>query len=419
MLAKEMPKAIARPVRLALTCGWLILSCFSTASLADTEKTAPALRFSGFGTLGAAWFSSHDADYTTSQPDGPGRTRRTAYNLDSLLAGQLDWQITPTLAASLQAIAMERPNGHWTPFVRLANLRYAVNDDTHVRAGLLPNLTMLASEYRWVNFGNPWPRLPTEVYRLFGQNDAINYGADLSVVTRHDFGRLDWNLSAVATHAHAARSNANGVDEIISRAITATLTWERGNWKSKLTLMPWGEFTSDPQQTRLLRATLSQLDPANAKYFDDRGTQKTLGFSLAYDSNDWLMIGEIVARRYQSSTYREPSAGYLTVGHHFGNALPYVTLARLRSSIPHNGPNANPASAATLTAFYRGQQNSQSSLALGMAYDVSPGVQIKTQLDFIRPDAGSNGLLFNHAPTYNRASPPVERLFSLSVDFVF
>lgn len=414
-----MPETITRPVRLALTCGWLILSCFSNTSFADMENAASGVRFSGFGTLGAAWFSSHDADYTTSQPDGPGRTRRTAYNLDSVLAGQLDWQMSPTLAASLQAIALERPNGHWSPFVRLANLRYAVNDSTHVRAGLLPNVTMLASEYRWVNFGNPWPRLPSEVYRLFGQNDAINYGADLSVVTHHDFGRLDWNVSALETRSHSARSNASGVDAITSRTLNATLTWERGNWKTKLTLTPWGTFVNDPLQSRPLRATLGTLDPANAAYYDDHGEQQTVGLSLAYDSNDWLLIGEAVARRYRSSTYREPSAGYLTVGHHFGKALPYVTLARLRSSIPDNGPNANPASAATLAAFYRGQQNSQSSLAMGMAYDVSPGVQIKTQLDFIRPDAGSNGLLFNHAPTYNRASPPIERLFSLSVDFVF
>ena len=414
-----MPETITRPVRLALTCGWLILSCFSNTSFADMENAASGVRFSGFGTLGAAWFSSHDADYTTSQPDGPGRTRRTAYNLDSVLAGQLDWQMSPTLAASLQAIALERPNGHWSPFVRLANLRYAVNDSTHVRAGLLPNVTMLASEYRWVNFGNPWPRLPTEVYRLFGQNDAINYGADLSVVTHHDFGRLDWNLSAIATRAHAARSNANGVDEITSRTINATLTWERGNWKSKLTLTPWGEFTSDPQQTRSLRATLSQLDPENAKYYDDHGTQKTLGFSLAYDSNDWLLTGEVVARKLQSSWNREPIAGYLTLGYHMGKTLPYLTIARIHTRIPHDTPNANQATEARLGALYRAQKNAQSSLALGMAYDVSPGVQIKTQLDFIRPDAGSNGLLFNHAPTYNRASPPIERLFSLSVDFVF
>ena len=102
-----------------------------------------------------------------------------------------------------------------------------------------------------------------------------------------------------------------------------------------------------------------------------------------------------------------------------GKTLPYLTIARIHTRIPHDTPNANKATEARLGALYRAQKNAQSSLALGMAYDVSPGVQIKTQLDFIRPDAGSNGLLFNHAPTYNRASPPIERLFSLSVDFVF
>ncbi len=68
------------------------------------ENAASGVHFSGFGTLGAAWFSSHDADYTTSQADGPGRTRRTAYNLDSVLAGQLDWLNRPASCRHSEAL---------------------------------------------------------------------------------------------------------------------------------------------------------------------------------------------------------------------------------------------------------------------------------------------------------------------------
>lgn len=125
-------------------------------------------RLSGFGSLGVAWFSDRNADYVGGQAKGPGRSKSLDYGLDSLLAIQADWTITPKLAASAQVMSAEQPDRSWAPFVTLANLRYAITDDVHVRAGYLPNEQMLAAEYRWVNYGNPWPRLPTELYRVFG-----------------------------------------------------------------------------------------------------------------------------------------------------------------------------------------------------------------------------------------------------------
>jgi hypothetical protein len=395
--------------------GLALIACCSGAAAADDG----ALRFSGFGTLGAAWFSSRDADYQTGQDYGPGRTHGVTYNLDTLLAGQVDWQITPRLGATVQAMSAEKPDRSWAPFIRLANLRYAVTDDLHLRLGYLPNQLMLAGEYRWVNYGNPWPRPPADVYRLLARSDNILAGADLTLVSHHDFGRLTWQAGMVESSSLAARSNSAGADEIKARSLSASVEWERGDWKAKLSLVPWGNYSIDPEQSRSLLALLRALDPAQARYFDNDGNQRTVGLSLAHDSETWFFMSEVLARRNYNSVNRDFTTAYASLGYRVARALPYVTVMRHENRRAADHPDSNAATADLLAALDRSQNAAQSTLAIGVSYDLNSRMQLKTQLDFIRPDHDSRGLLTNHSASYNLARPPIERLLSVSVDFIF
>jgi len=67
------------------------LFIFTLLLVALNTQADERLHLSGFGTLGAAWFSNEETDFSPNiQPVGPGRSKTIDWGLDSRLGGQAD-----------------------------------------------------------------------------------------------------------------------------------------------------------------------------------------------------------------------------------------------------------------------------------------------------------------------------------------
>ncbi len=99
------------------------------------------------------------------KPNGAGHSHTWSADVDSLIAGQVNANLTPQLSAVLQVIAEQNYDNSYRPHVEWANIKYQVTPEFSVRAGrtLLP--TFLFSDTRKVAYAYPWVRPPLEVYR--------------------------------------------------------------------------------------------------------------------------------------------------------------------------------------------------------------------------------------------------------------
>ena len=120
----------------------------------------------GFGTLGVAHSNSTEADYTTNvfQPNGAGRTRQTAFGVDSKLGLQADWKATSSISATAQVLSKYRDDKTYSPDLEWAFVKYAASSNLDIRAGRIRPAVYLLSDFLDVNYANPWVRPPVEFY---------------------------------------------------------------------------------------------------------------------------------------------------------------------------------------------------------------------------------------------------------------
>jgi predicted porin len=155
-------------------------------------------------------------------------------------------------------------------------------------------------------------------------------------------------------------------------------------------------------------------------------------FSMAtvginYDPGNWLLMSEW-ARTASDGLLARSTAGYLTGGYQFGKFTPFLTLARVESARYVEPQIATPglppilaAEAATLSSGLAAAlvqfAPSQSSVTVGMRWDLMKDVDVKLQYDRVRLDSNSDGRLSNVQPG-SLAAPDVNAV-SIAVDFVF
>jgi hypothetical protein len=151
----------------------------------------------------------------------------------------------------------------------------------------------------------------------------------------------------------------------------------------------------------------------------------TIGAS--YDPGNWLLMSEWAKAR-SGALLANSTAWYVMAGYRFAKLTPYLTIGQVEgrrkaepgiSTAGLPPPLAQAAAAldgglaAVLTAF----APSQSSVSVGVRWDVVKDIALKLQYDRVRLDSNSNGRLENTQPGF-RPEDQVN-VFSLAMDFVF
>lgn len=390
-----------------------------TLLVAAAATAEDSLHFSGFGTLTGAWFSSNDADFTPNTiPYGPGRSKSVDFGLDSRIGGQIDIDLGHSLKLTAQAIMQRQPDRRYTPQLSLAHIRWQTLEKLAFRAGRMQDNSFLASEYRLANLSNPWVRPPPEVYGLIPLIYEDGVDANWGVPT--GLGLFDFSLSLSRGDFDVARSNEGGVDPVsIRRTRRLVARWQNGNWLAKAS---WGkrELSYHPNNLQMAIDMISLLDPATGKQLDIQDTVlKTWTLGLSYDSDDWLFMAEW-ARRQSLSAFADGEGAYFLAGHRFGKTMPYFVLAR-RNTAGSSLHSSNSQAEYIIDQLFTSQRRQNTSLSLGLNHALTPELILRAQIDFIRPKDNSWGAgpYNNHSANYNFEHPPIERLISLGLDFVF
>ncbi|MDD2743438.1 MAG: hypothetical protein PHV02_14325 [Rhodocyclaceae bacterium] len=394
----------------------LILTLLVPALAAKADER---LMLSGFGTLGAAWFSNETADFSTNtQPIGPGRSKTIDFGLDSRLGGQADIELGKHLQFTLQGIIQRRPGRDFKPEVSLAHLRWHPVENFSLRLGRTQDNSFLASEYRLANLPNPWVRPPPEVYGLI----PLIYEDGLDANWRQAIGNghLDLSLSLGRGDFSVARSNEAGLEAVdIRQTQRLVARWQGGNWQAKAS---YGtrQLSYAPAALQPAIDMVTRIDPASGAQLAIQDVAlQTWTLGLAYDSDDWLLMAEWAQRR-SVSAFADASGAYVLAGYRFGQTMPYAGIAR-RVTDGASVSSRNPLATAIIDEIYASQERKNITLTLGLNVALTPTVILRSQIDFIRAadNTWGAGPYNNHAPDYNDQHPPRERLISVGVDFIF
>lgn len=152
----------------------------SIAAPAGSRSAYPQFSFSGFGTLG---FAASDAPFTYLRfidKDG-------AFKQDSILGGQLDIRLLPTLGLTVQGKAAPAADddSSWEATLSRAFLSWRPTNELLLRVGRINITSLLHADNRDIQATFEFARLPPEVYVVENPNQnydsiTLSYSAELA-----------------------------------------------------------------------------------------------------------------------------------------------------------------------------------------------------------------------------------------------
>ena len=140
----------------------VLLAC---SSLALADDALP-VKFSGFGTFGAARSNNNKADFRLNpeQLTGTARTNHTDTTLDTKFALQADATLAKGLTATAQLMARKHGDNSSRAEFEWLNLRYQATRDLYVRGGRVQTPMFMLSEFQNVGYSLTALRVPQDVY---------------------------------------------------------------------------------------------------------------------------------------------------------------------------------------------------------------------------------------------------------------
>lgn len=395
------------------------------AHAADEDKS---FSVSGFGTLGVVHSDTRDVDIVRdlTQPYGVGYTRQTDFGLDSNLGLQVNYRASGNFDTALQLVSRRSAEGY-QPQLTWAYGRYLPNDTVQLRAGRLGFDVYLLADSRNVAYSYQWVRPPID---FFG-NVIITYfdGADLVVSRPLGEGIVRAKFFAgLARERTTTDSQNNYLSLNGSRLTGAHIEYQSQNWIYRVGYSELKFKNEFPPLQGLLDGFRSPALNAVFPYAADLGNAlslenkkfKYLSAGMAYD-NGPLQV-QLMVNRLSSESLLLPAsrAAYLTIGYRIDHWTPYATYSATRSEdqkIPASLPTGISPGIDMLVAGFNqsisSQFNHQTTLSVGVRYDLTEKSNLKLQLDQIRADQFL--LTRNTQPGWNGKA----RLFSLAYNFIF
>jgi hypothetical protein len=186
----------------------------------------------------------------------------------------------------------------------------------------------------------------------------------------------------------------------------------------------------------LVASPFINLTPDYINYFSDFGKNVSfMGVGYQFDWKNILSMGELVTRRAATPIVADVIGWYLMAGYRVKQILPHITFGREKladnktrrfPSLVNNifmtpiafGGAGSPVPLDTIaqalvntSQFYDGGAGAQSSVTIGLRWDIMAGVAIKFDYQHIHPDDRSPGLFdFNPLKSVN--------IYSVAVDAV-
>lgn len=407
-----------------------LLVCISMLSLAAQGHAADDKPFtiSGFGTLGVVHSDNRNVDIVRdlTQNDGVGFTRQTDFGLDSNFGIQINKRINDNLDTALQIVSRRSAN-NFQPEITWAYGRYLPSDQLQLRAGRLGFDVYLLADSRNVGYSYQWVRPPID---FFGSL-IISYfdGADMVVSKPLVGGILRTKVFAGVAREKTFTGNSDDFLSLNrSRLMGGHIEYQTQNWIYRLGYTQL-KFRNDfpalqPLLDGLRSPYLNALIPGAARAANDLTLEgkkfKYLSAGIAYDQGP--LQAQLMLNQLSSESLIFPSnrAAYLTVGYRVDQWTPYFTYSASR---PVDRKITNPLPAGVspdidmLSAGFNdaieNQFNHQTTISLGLRYDLTEKSNIKLQYDSIK--TRDYLLVRSNQPGWNGRA----NLISVAYNFIF
>ena len=379
-------------------------------ALCTSWAAAATIDVSGFGTAGFAFTDNNKAQFARdTQGDGVDTTGDLL--LDSLAGIQATAHLSETISATIQGMLRHRYDPGLNLDVPLAFVKDQFSKDFAVRVGRVALPAFLVSDFRQVGYANTWVRPPIEVYGLLNL-DQVD-GVD--ILFARSFGPVSTNAEAFygksSLSAPTFSASIRKFSGVNVGATMGPLTLRIGADRGQLTLNVPG-FDSLTTTLRTIGFT-SVAD----RYDTKDKTLKFLDVGFSFDWKQWIAQGE-VAKFKQVGFLPAATGKYLLAGYRVGVLTPYVIYAdhridspRTEPAIPHAGPLL-PLALGLDSAIAGAEQNTTS---LGLRWDFHESLDLKIQLDRVKPEKGTRGSFNNVQAGFE--GPVI--VGALVVDFVF
>lgn len=387
-------------------------------------------KINGFMSATTAWSS---VDYLTSGVEPVYISyihKRPSFDRDSNVGIQISKYIGENVSLTTQLYAAAADS--FDVEATWAFLKWEPNDRWQFRVGRIRTPTYMLSEYVEVSYSYPWVRPPVEVYSQVPFSNSTGVDARYhQVICEQDlfisafYGATTDRIRALSTIPNGAvyedfKLWLRPLGAIDIRYGNEVFMMRAGYEFARMSLYPAsGTLISGINDfiNSLVVANVIGGDYTNYFAITDRRASFA-GIGYQFDWHDVVSMGEIVQRRTDAPNIANAVGWYVMGGYRIKQLLPHVTFARERvmgnkarrfSGLVNALASAPPPAGLGMSLDdiaqqlistsenYDGGVGDQTSVTLGLRWDVYTGVALKAEFQHVHPDHNSPGL-FNIYP---------------------
>lgn len=398
-------------------------------------------KLNGFMSAGVAW---SDVDYLTGPNELSGYApiyvsrieKQPSFDKDTNVGLQITKYLRDDVNITIQLYA--EGFSDFEVEATWAFIEYEPNDTWQFRVGRVRTDPYMLSEYVNVAYAYPWIRPPQEVYSQIPISNFTGFDVRYhTIICRKDFSiKAFWGSTSGELTLPAAPflTLIDTIDMELRHLVSFSVKYGdevfsvRAGYESTLvTLYPnSGTFMQGLNEFVNTAIQLGLLGQDYINYFSANNNHASfMGVGYQFDWKNIVSMGELVRRRASTPIISDPIGWYLMGGYRVKNIMPHITFARERiadnyvrrfnSAVNAFAVNSPPFAAGLgipldtiaqaligTSYYYTGGAGNQTSVTLGVRWDVMDGVALKAEYSHIHPDLLTPGLFdFNPLKSVN------------------
>lgn len=260
-------------------------------------------------------------------------------------------------------------------------------------------------------------------------------GADYQQKWELDKGYMTAKVFGGSSHPGFAENGPNGeigTEFHLSPMVGLNVAWSDGHWTLRASHVRLTNHSSliglDPVLNDI-QSYQSVWPYANTYAHENRLADTHVSYTdagITYDSDHWFGMSEYSKLQFQSGLKAHTDAGYLTLGYHFHNWLPFVSYSRVwpSSNLDNVDPMSMPTMGLAMDTYivnnlsHLGMSQNQYTESLGLRWDIRSYLDMKFQVDHtVEVDANNNQLW--SAYQGNVIRPSGINTVSIALDWAF
>ncbi len=420
-------------ILLALFCTLSIILGINPTASSFSLSAEEWISINGFGTIA---LTSSDSDLLgfrrTFYTQTPVYKNSVEFRTDSLMGTQLTVQPTDRFKTVFQFIARDFSELNEDSLLQFAYLDFSLHPDLSLRLGRNPLDIFMLSDYKDVGFAYPWARPVTGIYSTL----FCHYyeGAEFRYVKETDNGFFNVIGYIGACDAEVTLERYKDISFSSEPLLGLSLLYEHGPFSFTVGYQRGAIEDISQQVTQLssLWESMEETELFPLAYIQEEislngSASDHIILGASYDGGKWLIQSEISQYKFSKALGLTYYSGYLSIGYRIREFTPFVVFSKLYDScfrfhIDENLIEALPLLEKTayqmLTNIMDDVDTNQSTLSLGLRWDLTSNCALKFQLDHSRI-ARAQTTFWKMAPGKIMDQDETVNVYSVSFDFFF